>query len=293
MCISPVLSVHSDSLPPVGAVFSSVASSYDQMNDLMSLGIHRLWKDHFVRSLNPGSPDPGKPWHILDVAGGTGDIAFRMLDHARDIHGDTRTKVTIADINPDMLSEGRKRAATETNYYHPQPLSQSSSTSPPTSSTTTTTPPNRLDFMLANAESMSSIPSNSIDLYTVAFGIRNFTHKDVALREALRVLKPGGVFACLEFSKLTNPVLDAAYKRWSFGAIPLIGQLVAGDRDSYQYLVESIERFPSQSQWAGMIRDAGFVLPNDAADQDLGREPWENLTGGIAAIHKGIKPLAA
>ncbi|KAF1808428.1 hypothetical protein P152DRAFT_221577 [Eremomyces bilateralis CBS 781.70] len=250
----------------VGAVFSSVAGNYDAMNDFMSLGIHRLWKDHFVRSLDPGHPSsispstPSSGWKILDVAGGTGDIAFRMLDHATTIHNDTSTSVLVADINPDMLNEGKKRAL-QTAYARS----------------------GRLEFMEANAESIPSIPSNSIDLYTVAFGIRNFTHKDAALREAFRILKPGGIFACLEFTpRLSNPLLNAVYKRWSFGAIPIIGQLVAGDRDSYQYLVESIERFPSQDEWRGMIEDAGFVTPQTA---------WEDLNGGIAAIHKGMKPL--
>lgn len=237
------------------------------MNDFMSLGIHRLWKDHFVRSLNPGHPSSippssssGTGWQILDVAGGTGDIAFRMLDHASAIHNDTTTSVLVADINPDMLAEGKKRAL-QTPYARSE----------------------RLRFLEANAESMPTVPDNSIDLYTVAFGIRNFTHKDVALREAFRVLKPGGVFACMEFTpRLGNPLLNAVYKQWSFGAIPVIGQLVAGDRDSYQYLVESIERFPSQEEFRGMIEDAGFVTP---------LRPWEDLTGGIAAIHKGMKPL--
>ncbi|KAG9724336.1 UbiE/COQ5 methyltransferase, partial [Aureobasidium melanogenum] len=126
----------------------------------------------------------------------------------------------------------------------------------------------------------------SMDLYTVSFGIRNFTHKDIALKEAFRVLKPGGVFACLEFSKVNNPLFDFVYKRWSFSAIPLIGQVVAGDRDSYQYLVESIERFPSQTEWRDMIKEAGFVVPGGENGQG-----WEDLTNGIAAIHKGIKPL--
>ncbi|KAF2689972.1 hypothetical protein K458DRAFT_439094 [Lentithecium fluviatile CBS 122367] len=248
----------------VGAVFSSVASSYDTMNDLMSLGIHRLWKDHFVRNLNPGrnpltsSSSEQKGWNILDIAGGTGDIAFRMLDHASTINNDAHTKVTVADINPDMLAEGRKRAL-ETPYA-PSP---------------------RLSFVEANAEKLDMIPDSSIDLYTVAFGIRNFTHKDVALREAYRVLKPGGVFACLEFSKVNNTLFEAVYKRWSFSAIPLIGQVVAGDRDSYQYLVESIERFPSQTGFRDMIKEAGFLVPGKG---------WEDLTGGIAAIHKGVKP---
>ncbi|KAJ4295406.1 2-hexaprenyl-6-methoxy-1,4-benzoquinone methyltransferase [Kalmusia sp. IMI 367209] len=248
----------------VGAVFSSVASSYDTMNDLMSLGIHRLWKDHFVRNLNPGrnpltsGPSEQKGWNILDIAGGTGDIAFRMLDHASTINNDAHTKVTVADINPDMLAEGRKRAL-ETPYAR----------SP------------RLNFIEANAEKLDVIPDASIDLYTVAFGIRNFTHKEAAIREAYRVLKPGGVFAVLEFSKVNNGLFDAVYKRWSFSAIPLIGQLVAGDRDSYQYLVESIERFPSQTDFRDMIQDAGFLVPGKG---------WEDLTGGIAAIHKGVKP---
>ncbi|KAJ5646885.1 2-methoxy-6-polyprenyl-1-4-benzoquinol methylase [Penicillium lividum] len=258
----------SDKESRVGAVFSSVASSYDTMNDLMSLGIHRLWKDHFVRSLNPGSPlsarinNPNqKGWNILDIAGGTGDIAFRMLDHATNINHDIETRVTISDINADMLAEGRKRSI-QTPYYN--------------------TP--RLSFVEANAQSMPHIASESIDLYTVVFGIRNFTDKQAALDEAFRVLKPGGVFACMEFSKVDNPVFDAVYKRWNFSAIPLIGQLVAGDRDSYQYLVESIEKFPSQEEFRGMIQKAGFMIPGRG---------YENLTGGIAAIHKGIKPLKA
>ncbi|KAF3061679.1 2-methoxy-6-polyprenyl-1,4-benzoquinol methylase, mitochondrial [Daldinia childiae] len=128
----------------------------------------------------------------------------------------------------------------------------------------------------------AAVPDASLDLYTVAFGIRNFSNIPAALAEAHRVLKPGGVFACLEFSKVGNPLLDAVYKRWSFSAIPLIGHLVAGDRDSYQYLVESIERFPSQTQFRDMIKHAGFVV---------GGQGWEDLTGGVAAIHKGMKPL--
>ncbi|OOF98835.1 hypothetical protein ASPCADRAFT_204548 [Aspergillus carbonarius ITEM 5010] len=251
----------------VGAVFSSVASSYDVMNDMMSLGIHRLWKDHFVRSLNPGSALPsrnhdtaGRGWNILDIAGGTGDIAFRMLDHATNINHDLETRVTIADINPDMLAEGQKRSV-QTPYYNT----------------------NRLSFMQGNAQELPSIPDNSVDLYTVVFGIRNFTDKQAALEEAFRVLKPGGVFACMEFSKVDNSLFNAIYKQWSFSAIPMIGQLVAGDRDSYQYLVESIEQFPSQEQFRGMIQKAGFMIPGRG---------YENLTGGIAAIHKGIKPLS-
>ncbi|KAF7950106.1 hypothetical protein EAE96_007404 [Botrytis aclada] len=255
----------------VAGVFSNVAASYDTMNDFMSLGIHRLWKDHFVRSINPGFTPPTtststststsspQGWKMLDIAGGTGDIAFRLLDHATNINKSPSSSITISDINPEMLAEGRKRSL-QTSYAH----------SP------------RLNFLLANAESLPMVPSNSLDLYTVAFGIRNFTNKAAALREAHRVLKPGGLFACLEFSDVTNPLFNAIYKQWSFSAIPLIGQLVAGDRDSYQYLVESIEKFPKQEEFRDMIKEAGFVVPGKG---------WEDLTGGIAAIHKGIKPL--
>lgn len=160
-----------------------------------------------------------------------------------------------------MLAEGRKRS-----------LSTPWANSP------------ALSFLLANAEDLQAagVADNSIDLYTVAFGIRNFTRKSQALREAYRVLKPGGVFACLEFSKVKNPVFDAVYKRWSFGAIPLIGQLVAGDRASYQYLVESIDKFPNQEEFRDMIVNAGFVVPGKG---------WEDLSGGIAAIHRGIKAV--
>ncbi|KAF8862194.1 UbiE/COQ5 methyltransferase [Acephala macrosclerotiorum] len=245
----------------VAGVFSNVAASYDTMNDFMSLGIHRLWKDHFVRSINPGSssttPSPG--WTMLDIAGGTGDIAFRLLDHCTNINNSPQSTITISDINPSMLAEGKKRSL-QTSYAN----------SP------------RINWLVANAEHLDTVESNSVDLYTVAFGIRNFTNKDKALREAYRVLKPGGVFACLEFSGVTNPLFDAVYKRWSFGAIPLIGQLVAGDRASYQYLVESIEKFPKQEEFRDMIEVAGFVVPGKG---------WEDLTGGIAAIHKGIKPV--
>ncbi|TKA27367.1 hypothetical protein B0A50_04979 [Salinomyces thailandicus] len=254
-------------------VFSSVAANYDTMNDLMSLGIHRLWKDYFVRSLNPGIPpsttSSPRGQKILDIAGGTGDIALRHLDHSTTINNDHKTSVIISDINPEMLAEGMKRFAS--SPYKPT---------------------NRVSFLEANAEDLPTIESNSIDLYTVAFGIRNFTHKQKALAEAFRVLKPGGVFACLEFTpNLSNPLLNAIYKRWSFGAIPLIGQVVAADRDSYQYLVESIEKFPSQAEFAGMIRDAGFLIPGHNSPGEGGLEGgWEDLTMGVAAIHKGIKP---
>lgn len=219
-------------------------------------------RDHFVSSLNPGATSPtGQPQRMLDVAGGTGDIAFRILQHSHVQNLNPNIHVTISDINPAMLSVGRDRSLS-------LPASHQAC----------------LSFLEANAEKLpASLEDNSLDLYTVAFGIRNFTNISAALQEAHRVLKPGGVFACLEFSKVDKyPLFNAIYKQWSFGAIPLIGQLVAGDRDSYQYLVESIERFPSQEEFRGMIQDAGFAVAGQG---------YEDLTGGIAAIHKGIKPL--
>ncbi|KAI0129400.1 ubiquinone biosynthesis methyltransferase coq5 [Xylariales sp. AK1849] len=246
----------------VAGVFHSVAESYDRMNDLMSFGWHRIWKDHFVSTLNPGlsTTCPPTPQHILDIAGGTGDIAFRMLHRAHQINSNPDVRVTISDINTSMLAVGKQRSLS-------LPASQQTA----------------LSFLPADATALpSSISEDSIDLYTVAFGIRNFSNIPQALREAYRVLKPGGVFACLEFSKVGNPLLNALYKRWSFSGIPLIGQVVAGDRDSYQYLVESIERFPTQEEFRDMIVDAGFVV---------GGHGYEDLTGGVAAIHRGMKPL--
>ncbi|KAI5480407.1 hypothetical protein MNV49_000982 [Pseudohyphozyma bogoriensis] len=237
----------------VKGVFSSVASSYDVMNDAMSLGIHRLWKDHYVKKMNPHGG-----MTCLDVAGGTGDIAIRLLDHAKDVHADRETKVIVVDINPEMLEEGKKRFAK--TMYHGGP---------------------QISFHLSNAEALDVIPDNSVDLYTIAFGIRNCTHVDRVLKEAYRVLRPGGVFSCLEFSKVTNPILAKAYEAYSFNVIPSMGHIIASDRDSYQYLVESIERFPPQGQFSKMIADAGFTVPKS--------EPWEDLTFGIAAIHTGVK----
>ena len=228
------------------------------MNDIMSAGIHRLWKDRFVRGLNPGRRPGGSPMSILDVAGGTGDIAFRMLDHATKIHNDMETHVTCADINVDMLREGERRAKADTPYGG--------------------TP--RISFLAQNAETLDAIPDNSVDLYTISFGIRNVTNIPAALATAYRVLKPGGVFACLEFSKVRPAVLDAVYQRYAFSIIPMMGQLVAGDRDSYQYLVESIRMFPSQEQFTKMVQDAGFVLPGKG---------FEELTFGVASIWKGVK----
>jgi len=223
----------------------------------MSFGIHRLWKDYFVSRLDPGRRSGAAPLSIIDVAGGTGDIAFRMLDWMADVNNDHQSKILVVDINADMLAEGRKRS----EITRPQDQG-------------------RIDFLVQNAEVLQDIPDSSQDLYTVAFGIRNFTDIDAALRTAHRVLKPGGVFACLEFSKVNFDPLDSVYQFYSFNFIPLMGQLVAADRDSYQYLVESIRRFPNQADFASMIRNAGFELVNPG---------YEDLTFGVAAIHTAVK----
>ncbi|KAI5866196.1 ubiquinone/menaquinone [Durotheca rogersii] len=264
----------------VADVFHRVAENYDRMNDLMSFGWHRVWKDHFVASLNPGFAPPGappQPLRVLDVAGGTGDIAFRILRHAHGVNGNPHVRVTVADINASMLAVGRERSRGRGVLTEAQR--------------------GALDFLEADATRFdpAAVPDGSVDLYTVAFGIRNFASVPAALAEARRVLRPGGVFACLEFGKVAPPpgavaaaaapwhLLDALYRRWSFAAIPLLGQLVAADRDSYQYLVESIQRFPAQPDFCRLIRDAGFLVSRE--------RPWEDLTAGIAAIHKGVKPL--
>ncbi|TPX35233.1 demethylmenaquinone methyltransferase [Synchytrium microbalum] len=237
----------------VGQVFGNVAKSYDVMNDVMSGGVHRLWKDHFIRTLAPG-PDT----NLLDVAGGTGDIAFRFLDYVKNIHGlNHDAHVTVLDINPAMLAVGQERART---------LGFSDE--------------KRIRFTEGNAEKLAAIPSSSVDAYTIAFGIRNCTHVDAVLSEAFRVLKPGGRFMCLEFSKVALPVIKELYDVYSFNVIPMMGELVAKDRESYQYLVESIRQFPNQERFAEMISEAGF--------KSVGK-PYENLFMGVAAIHSGFK----
>lgn len=243
----------------VRGVFSSVASNYDVMNDAMSLGVHRLWKHHFINRLDAGMrPGSSRPLDFLDVAGGTGDIAFGLLDHAQKQFHDNKSTMTIADINPDMLAEGRLR-------YEKLKWNDGS---------------DRVQFLVQNGETMESIPDNSKDVYTIAFGIRNFTNIQAGLDTAYRVLKPGGIFACLEFSHVENPVMDYIYQAYSFSMLPLMGQLIADDRDSYQYLVESIQRFPNQEDFRGMIEKAGFYVPEKG---------YENLTFGIASIHIGVK----
>lgn len=291
----------------VKQVFRQVAPSYDVMNDLMSGGMHRLWKDRLVEKLRPA---PGQVH--LDIAGGTGDVAFRVADaieEAAKREGERRAvwrrradedvvavappkggeeggagaggapgaaepaggsagfassspypavpvaRVIVSDVNESMLAEGRKRAEAERkNSRNVQ-----------------------LEWLLANAEELP-LPDASVDSITVSFGIRNVTDRPRALREARRVLVPGGRFLCLEFSKVVVPGFDAIYDLYSFNAIPAIGKLVAGDAESYRYLVESIRKFPDQETWAETIEDAGFRGVD-----------YENLTGGIVAIHSGFK----
>ncbi|KDN41877.1 hypothetical protein K437DRAFT_258100 [Tilletiaria anomala UBC 951] len=266
----------------VGGVFSSVASSYDLMNDAMSLGIHRLWKDAFVSRIL----DPRGGISVLDVAGGTGDIAMRILDHARNTYGDRTINVKVLDINENMLNEGMKRLRKTMYWGTPQiSFALGNAESLHTPMTPTSNPPrsapsnpSQLSATAGAARlpalTSSPIPDNSLDLYTIAFGIRNCTHIDRVLQEAHRVLKPGGVFACLEFGKVGIPLLAELYRLYSFTFIPSMGHVLAGDRDSYQYLIESIERFPSQADFARMIRTAGFALPGSPAARSLGWEPF-------------------
>ncbi|MBX3567392.1 MAG: bifunctional demethylmenaquinone methyltransferase/2-methoxy-6-polyprenyl-1,4-benzoquinol methylase UbiE [Rhizobiaceae bacterium] len=230
--------------PLVDAVFHRVANRYDLMNDIMSGGLHRLWKDAAVAWLNP----PRRAgWKVLDVAGGTGDIAFRIVEASGRQAG-----ATVLDINGSMLAVGRERAARRKLSQH-------------------------VEFVEANAEELP-FADETFDAYTIAFGIRNVPQIDRALREALRVLKPGGRFLCLEFSEVEMPILDKAYEAWSFNAIPRIGKLVAGDGEPYAYLVESIRKFPAKADFAAMIGEAGF-----------GRVTWRSYSGGIAAAHSGWK----
>lgn len=222
-------------------VFSSVAENYDRMNDLMSLGVHRLWKDRFVRLALQGTSN--RKLNIIDVAGGTGDIAFRLH---RKMGG--AAHITISDLNSDMLDVGQARAIDRGII-------------------------SGLNWVPGNAEHLP-FDDATFDIYTIAFGLRNVTHIDAALADAYRILKPGGRFCCLEFSRVQDPVLDRVYQAWSRYAIPNIGAFVAKDRDSYQYLVESIRAFPSQEMLARRLKSAGFDAVRVV-----------NLTGGIAAIH--------
>lgn len=210
--------------PLVDHVFHRVAGRYDLMNDLMSAGMHRLWKDAMVTWLNP--PERAG-WAALDVAGGTGDIAFRIIDASKGA-----ASVTVSDINNSMLQVGRERA--DKSGYSTQ-----------------------TEFVEANAEQLP-FADNTFDAYTISFGIRNVPRIDQALAEAFRVLKTGGRFMCLEFAEVDMPLLDRVYEAWSFNAIPTIGRAVTGDAEPYRYLVESIAKFPSQADFAAMISSAGF-----------------------------------
>jgi demethylmenaquinone methyltransferase/2-methoxy-6-polyprenyl-1,4-benzoquinol methylase len=227
----------------VDEVFHSVARRYDLTNDLMSAGLHRAWKDLLVTMVHPPRT---RPFRHLDVAGGTGDVAFRVLEA-----GGPQARVTVLDINGDMLGVGRERAGARFR--------------------------GRIDFIEANAEALP-FPERAYDAYTIAFGIRNVPRIESALAEAHRVLKRGGRFLCLEFSKVDVPGLDALYDAYSFNVIPRLGEAVAGDAESYRYLVESIRRFPAPAAFGRMIEAAGFK-----------RVSHRRLTGGVVAIHSGWK----
>ncbi|MGC9369402.1 MAG: bifunctional demethylmenaquinone methyltransferase/2-methoxy-6-polyprenyl-1,4-benzoquinol methylase UbiE [Paracoccaceae bacterium] len=225
----------------VHGVFTNVASKYDIMNDVMSMGIHRLWKDAMMDWL---APRPGQ--RLLDVAGGTGDISFRFLKRA------PGATAVVLDMTESMLVEGRQRAEAAQME-------------------------DSLDWVVGDAMALP-FKDNSFDVYTISFGIRNVTRIEDALSEAYRVLRPGGRLMVLEFSQLPNPAMQWAYDRYSFNVIPRMGQLIAHDRDSYQYLVESIRNFPDQETFARMIREAGFE-----------QVKYRNLSMGIAALHSGWK----
>ncbi|WP_342359934.1 bifunctional demethylmenaquinone methyltransferase/2-methoxy-6-polyprenyl-1,4-benzoquinol methylase UbiE [Terrarubrum flagellatum] len=244
----------------VDDVFHKVATRYDLMNDLMSGGLHRLWKSELVSTLNARPGSRGRPYRHLDVAGGTGDVAFRIVDSLGEQAKRIGAKfdrgvaeVTILDINGDMLGVGRERAR---KRFGDESI---------------------LDFVQANAESLP-LDSSSYDSVTIAFGIRNVPRIDAALREFHRVLRRGGRFLCLEFAPVDRPGLDRIYDAFSFNVIPKLGQIVAGDAEPYQYLVESIRRFPRPDLFASMIEKVGFR-----------RVTHRPMTGGVVNLHSGWK----
>jgi demethylmenaquinone methyltransferase / 2-methoxy-6-polyprenyl-1,4-benzoquinol methylase len=226
--------------PAVNKVFDSVASRYDIMNDAMSFGIHRLWKAAMIRAIAPR-----KQAKILDVAGGTADIALRLSQRFTD------ADITVADINPQMLQVGRTKAINKGKHLH---------------------------FITGNAENLP-LPANTFDLYTIAFGLRNVTHIEQALADAVRVLKPGGQFFCLEFSPSVNPLLVPLYDTFSFKLIPWLGEKIGHDRAAYQYLVESIRRFPAPEYLSELMIKAGMRCVR-----------YTSYNGGIVCLHQGIKP---
>ncbi|MDF1668164.1 MAG: bifunctional demethylmenaquinone methyltransferase/2-methoxy-6-polyprenyl-1,4-benzoquinol methylase UbiE [Roseovarius sp.] len=225
----------------VQGVFGSVASKYDVMNDAMSMGIHRIWKDAMMDWLAPRAGQK-----LLDVAGGTGDISFRFLKRAGSGHA------TVLDLTEPMLVEGRKRAEADQMA-------------------------DSLDWIVGDAMALP-FEDNTFDVYTISFGIRNVTQPQEALNEAFRVLKPGGRLMVLEFSQIPNELMQKAYDLYSFNIIPRMGQAIAGDRDSYQYLVESIRQFPNQETFLEMVKKAGFE-----------NAKYRNLTMGVACLHSGWK----
>ena len=226
----------------VNDVFHSVARRYDLMNDLMSFGLHRAWKNALVTAVDPPR---AAPFSVLDIAGGTGDVAFRLIEA-----GGAQTRVTVCDINRDMLEVGRERAA----IYGGDTV---------------------VIFAEANAEALP-FADRSFDAATIAFGIRNVPRIERALAEAFRVLKIGGKFVCLEFSSVDVPALDRLYDLYSFNVIPALGGVVTGDAESYRYLVESIRRFPKPQAFATMLRAAGFA-----------RVSFQTISGGIVTLHSG------
>ena len=230
----------------VKEVFNKVASKYDIMNDLMSGGMHRLWKDKMVEEINLKR---GGEYRFLDVAGGTGDISFRIAKKCDKLN--VNCKIEVADINQEMLDVGKKRAVDNNLFAN-------------------------LTFNCVDGEKLPH-EDNQFDFYTIAFGIRNFTNIDKGLSEAYRVLKPGGKFICLEFSKVNNEILSKLYDLYSFNVIPKVGKFVSDDEESYRYLAESIKKFPPPKKFKNMIQEAGFKNTS-----------YQLLTFGTVAIHTGV-----